>query len=287
MLQRLKKFVAAAYINSRPDHYEVPFAGNVAAFLADRPYPKTWYFRNRLRRAIHGYHEPAMTFLLERLSESKHSLLDIGSHLGYFSVLFASVPDHEATAIELDPSNFRELERCFNWQAEPVRGQLHAVNLGISDVQGTLNLPQNRPHNASHHINSAFKGETELMAVELTTIDDFVSRMSRPPDVVKIDVEGFEVPALRGASRLLAENKPVLLIEVHPPQIRELGEDVHDVISITKATGYEHFQFHEHRGLQGSSLTQTVEIEGNANRDVICIHKDDEAGLKAVENMLG
>ncbi|NRG18320.1 FkbM family methyltransferase [Rhizobiales bacterium] len=282
----MKRLVAAAYIKSRPDRYEVPFAGSAAAFLTDRPYPKTWYFRNRLKRAIHGYHEPAMTFLLERLAESKTSLLDIGSHLGYFSVLFASVPDHHAAAIELDPSNFRELDRCFKWQPEPVRGQLHAYNLGISDAPGTLDLPKERPHNASHHINSVSEDGADLVTVELTTVDDFVTRMSPPPDVVKIDVEGFEVHALRGASTLLSRQKPVLLIEVHPPQIRGLGEDVHDVISITKAAGYTHFQFHEHRGLQGSSLTRTVEIEGDANRDLICIHQDDEAGLKAVGHLL-
>jgi hypothetical protein len=51
--------------------------------------------------------------------------------------------------------------------------------------------------------------------VPTVRMDSLIDRGERVPDVIKIDVEGGEVLALRGGRKLLAEKKPLLLIEVH------------------------------------------------------------------------
>jgi hypothetical protein len=51
------------------------------------------------------------------------------------------------------------------------------------------------------------------------SLDDFVYRQGNPPpQVVKMDIEGGEVLALPGMARLLAEARPLLLMELHGPQ---------------------------------------------------------------------
>jgi FkbM family methyltransferase len=54
--------------------------------------------------------------------------------------------------------------------------------------------------------------------VKTETLDSIVASRS-PPDLLKIDIEGAEIDALRGASRLIAEKRPVLLVEVHSQEI--------------------------------------------------------------------
>lgn len=287
MFSRFKGLAAKVYLGSRSNQYELPFAGRTVQFLTDRPYSKSWYHRNRLRGAVHGYHEPALTLLLERLATNKHELLDVGSHLGYFSILFASVPGNRAVAVELDPTNFRELARSIDWQPESIRSRIEAVNIGISDSPGTIRVPQSRPHDSSHRIDGPQVEGSELLSVRLTTIDALTDEMSFTPGVVKIDVEGFEVHALRGATKLLFHVRPVWLIEIHPPQIRSVGEQVPDVLLRTKEAGYRHFQFREHRGLRGSVLTEDVSIAGDGNRDIVCIHSEDASALAAVEPLIG
>ncbi len=286
MMGRIKGLVANAYFRTRPDHYEVSFAGQTVGFLTDRPYSKGWYYRNRLRGAIHGYHEPAITILLERLASSKHALLDIGSHLGYFSILFASVPGNNAMAVELDPTNFRELARSIDWQPETIERHVKVINVGISDEANIIHIPQSRPHNSSRKINGSQTDGSNTIPVKIITIDSLLEEMVFAPDIVKIDVEGFELHALQGATTLLSDQHPVLLIEIHPPQIRSLGKQVSDVLELTKTAGYRHFQFREHRGLRGSDLTDEVSISGDTNRDIVCVHKADESGLAAVKALL-
>lgn len=48
---------------------------------------------------------------------------------------------------------------------------------------------------------------------------DIAADLNGMPDVIKIDIEGAELLALRGAHRVLRERKPVLLVEVHTPEI--------------------------------------------------------------------
>jgi len=54
--------------------------------------------------------------------------------------------------------------------------------------------------------------------VDTTTIDhELLTRP--PPDVLKIDVEGAELRVLKGAERLLRQKRPILLVELHSPEI--------------------------------------------------------------------
>jgi len=227
-----------------------------------------------------------MTFLLGALAANKKMFLDIGSHLGYFSILFATVNENRALAVELDPTNFRELDRCFSWQPEHVRDRLCSMNAGVYDADTSMQVPYTRPHNSSHRIDSQLEPDSETVDIRLLRIDALLEEKAIVPDIVKIDVEGFEVHALRGGSDLLTNTKPVLMIEVHPTNIRSLGERISEIIERTQTAGYRHFQFLEHRGLSGSRLVEDVSIEGDTNRDLICVHADDQAGLDALTPFL-
>jgi uncharacterized protein (UPF0276 family) len=61
-------------------------------------------------------------------------------------------------------------------------------------------------------------GFESAIDVEVVSLDDLIHGQGYPrPDVVKIDLEGGEVEALRGMKRILTEVRPVLLIETHGP----------------------------------------------------------------------
>jgi hypothetical protein len=76
------------------------------------------------------------------------------------------------------------------------------------DSQGGVEADGNRP----------VLGTGEVITVRAVTLDDFVASGGPMPHLVKIDVEGGEYQVLRGGASLFANQKPLIIAEVHHPQ---------------------------------------------------------------------
>jgi FkbM family methyltransferase len=72
-----------------------------------------------------------------------------------------------------------------------------------------------------------------------TTLDSLVATEELPgPDLVKIDVEGYEAHVLRGMQGILTRFKPTVLMEVHPHLLRQHGESSDEVDRLMASRGY-------------------------------------------------
>jgi hypothetical protein len=72
--------------------------------------------------------------------------------------------------------------------------------------------------------------------VKVSTIDDICADLA--PDLIKIDVEGAELLAVRGAREVLRRSAPVLLIAVHPEAMRALGTSPAELVALLGEFGY-------------------------------------------------
>jgi hypothetical protein len=73
-------------------------------------------------------------------------------------------------------------------------------------------------------INQSYQPETPIRMVELRICKiDTLANQFALPDLIKIDVEGFELEVLKGAEGLLSNKKPALVIEIHPRQLELSG----------------------------------------------------------------
>ncbi|MEJ7783923.1 MAG: FkbM family methyltransferase [Solirubrobacteraceae bacterium] len=75
--------------------------------------------------------------------------------------------------------------------------------------------------------------------VTVTTLDSVTSRFGDQVALVKLDVEGTEVKALRGASALIARSAPLFLIEVEPDHLARQGASIEDLMGVLQPHGYE------------------------------------------------
>ena len=76
------------------------------------------------------------------------------------------------------------------------------------------------------------------ITVDSVTIDGLLASRNLRPAVIKIDVEGAELMVLRGARRVLAECKPIILCEVHPPQMKNCGASTEEFTAFLAEVGY-------------------------------------------------
>ena len=89
--------------------------------------------------------------------------------------------------------------------------------MAVSDSCQTVKLyvESNSPENTLSNSHSRLPSALAL-DVTSTTIDDFCGRHQISPTLIKIDIEGFELHALRGGRETLARFRPKIVLELHP-----------------------------------------------------------------------
>ena len=127
---------------------------------------------------------------------------DFGANVGVYSVLAGSV-GATVLAVEPIPDTFSRLQN--NLRLNNVQGQ--AVCCGLADTSGTLQFTSS--HGGMNHVAQA--ADSQTIPVEVCTVDELVAKSGLAPCLLKIDVEGFELPLLRGAPDLLTRTAAVII----------------------------------------------------------------------------
>lgn len=199
----------------------------------DVEFPIETYWQYQRFRWIHPEVE-----LFEELVETLRPgevFYDVGAHLGWHSVVAASVdPDVEVVAFEPHPMVADRLEAV-------LRATGHEVDVhrsALVDESGTVAFTDT-PDPAAHVSGVYGDHPEETLRVDAAAGDDLVVDGSvPPPDVVKIDAEGAEAAVLDGLEATIRERRPrIIYCEVHTDadgierRLRELGYEYEPVAS--------------------------------------------------------
>lgn len=165
-----------------------------------------------------GTTEPLIQDAFAELIHEGDVVWDIGANIGFYSLIASRlVGGGEVVAFEPLPQNLRALARNIGLNGiENVR----IVDLALGEHPGTAELrvlASQTWAKLDTSADTAFQQHaesTETIQVQVSTIDEQLSRMA-PPNLVKIDIEGAEVAALRGARTLLSEHRPTIVCELH------------------------------------------------------------------------
>ena len=140
-----------------------------------------------------------------------YTLLDCGANFGYWSVLVSSAPygSHKAIAIEPSSQNFAILAN----NAAINGNRFEAMKCAIGAARGTARLSGTK-HEAFSIAGDASGGGEDVPVIALDNLLDDGKISAGGKYLIKLDVEGVEIEAIKGGTRLL-QGDSVLLCEEH------------------------------------------------------------------------
>ena len=253
--------------------------------LGPRPIPTEvgWLWlewgEDRLQQTLYasGHHyEDQVTVWLEGLDLEGRTVLDVGAHVGFYALLLARRVGSggQLVAFEPQPGLSAAVERALDAAGAGAWTRVLRQAAGDQDGSLTLRVSEDSGRTTAGRLPD---GEASVIDVPMVRLDTWLDRwldrgleadldrgletgldrgletglelLNEPPALIKIDVEGAEWLALQGLEKTLAsDSPPMLVVEVHPRQIEDLGGCQRKMIENLERFGYRLWLLDDKKG---------------------------------------
>jgi FkbM family methyltransferase len=217
--------------------WQVPLRGGALVEMP-RPSAQGW------GAAFTGQYESAAAQLADALFLPRTFALDVGASLGIFAVLLGAMARGragEVVAFEPAESNLRWLRH--NVMLNGLEALVHVHPVGLAEASGTaqMRMEHGQAGNAVVMRGAVEQGEHVLEGARLARLDDLElapEQRGMRCSFIKMDVEGFELYALRGAEGFMARHRPALFGEFNAKFMRDFGLGPEDIRGWAGSHGY-------------------------------------------------
>ena len=181
-------------------------------------------------RMAHEYEPPVADFLRD-LIKPGFLCFDVGANVGVYALQFCqwSAPSGRVVAFEPSPAARRVLERHVAMNRLKDRVQIVPAAVGSHEDQAVFFAAGADGMSRLETPNPALAHQSQALTVPVVTVDGFVATTGNVPDLILIDVEGFELAVLEGCRQIITSRrrKTHLVVEMHPslwPSAHSSGE---------------------------------------------------------------
>ncbi len=180
-------------------------------------------FRARWSRYYPSDYEPGKFAFLRTHCRLGTAVIDIGAHIGLFTVLMARCVGPSGSVLSFEPTPFTRQALLDTVRRNSCEAIVEVRPEAISDQIGVA-----RFHDSGDPLSNAnslveTSRAKSVLTVPVTTVDALVTERELLVSCIKVDAEGSEVDIIRGAAATINRCRPALQIEVHPRSIRASG----------------------------------------------------------------
>lgn len=200
-----------------------------------------------VRELLESGREATFMALLKSSLPDGGTVVEAGAHMGYVTLQAARAvgPRGRVIAFEANPRAVPLIEH--NLEVNALGARVTVVPLALGNEEGSHAFYISGGGDTS----SLYEpdGATERVAVQMTTLDAWLDPVVRV-DVVKLDIEGGEVAALRGMQETLGRARPRLTVfaECNPSMLERSGSSVAELVEILRGHGLDVSWIDEERG---------------------------------------
>jgi len=190
---------------------------------------------------ISGLYEPETLLAVRALLPPGGVCVDVGAHCGMVTAFAARCVGPQGRVLAFEPSP-REFARLQGNVAAGGLAQVTTRQAAVAEAEGVVTLRLAEAGHAGHNtIGSAFAYEgvavAELAQVPATTLDAALASLESC-DLIKMDIEGAELRALRGGAAVLARLRPTLILEVFDRAMAGSGDTEAELFAWLAEHGY-------------------------------------------------
>ena len=148
--------------------------------------------------------EPWLREFIEKYCDKRYIALDIGAHIGIHTLTMSKYAK-QVIAFEPSPKTFEVLN-----ENTKKHNNIKIYKMAVGNYTGTTKFILNDVSSLSQ-----IEG-FENVNVPIVDLDTFLDKETKQLiNFIKIDVEGFEIPAFQGMKNIIIQNKPIIVFEDH------------------------------------------------------------------------
>ena len=188
--------------------------------VGNRVYEHAFPIYRLCYRTFKAYADRAERQLLKRILSAGDVVVDAGANIGVYSQFLSSCvgPTGVVHSFEPSPENFRRLQSATRKLAN-----VRLSQAAVGECSGRSKLYVSDQLNVDHRTYATEGDSRPAVQIDIVALDDYFKPGQRV-DLIKMDIQGYELHALRGANRVLADNPSAkLLLEFWPYGLKQAG----------------------------------------------------------------
>jgi len=185
---------------------------------------KEWYDTNHLAPRAE------MRFIRDRMIQRGNLVVECGCHHGFTTILLSKWVSSQGKILAFDANPCNSSIALKNMELNAINNvEIYASVVG--NQSGTVFITNSSNAKVASAI---LHGEVEVTAIRL---DDFLA--GQIPNLIKIDVEGYELEVLKGLRLTLDKKESNLAIEIHCDALRNYGATTNELFEFIGLDDYE------------------------------------------------
>jgi FkbM family methyltransferase len=191
----------------------------------------------------HKVHEPHFGAVAQVLIKPGMNVIDCGASMGSHTISLASLCGESGSVFSLEPQSFafsqlqvnlslNNIINCTPYKLAASDESYVPVGMQFMDYWGD----RSDVHvNSGGHSIADFKREVISDMALTIRLDDIVQR---PIQFIKMDIQGFELRAIRGATKIIKDSKPIIFFECEQSCLLKVGTNAEELINELLSLGY-------------------------------------------------
>ena len=225
---------------------------------------------------VADFYEAATTRLVNRLLKPEMMMVDIGAHVGYFTLIAAKMVGPVGTVLSFEPDLDNHAALLKNIAMNNYQN-VTVAQRAVSGREGHAQLHLSQTGSGRHSMFHHGLPERGSVDIETTTLDATLEELGWPNvDLIKIDVEGAEISVLDGMAQLLKNQSDLnLVLEFMPKLLHNAGVTPWQFFDKLTSLGPEIYFIDEANGIvaiavgDGSSLVDRL-LASETSGNILC-----------------